>query len=77
MTGDIYYNNDLRLWQKAVNTFKLRVLVQLSKKDTDAELGVKAKFAEVISNKSKYPLMESMSDNMQYVYNTQFNKYPH
>lgn len=76
ITGDFYFNNDLRLWQKAVNTFKLRVLVQLSKKDTDAELGVKAKFAEIISNKSKYPLMESMKDNLQFVYNDQFNKYP-
>ena len=76
ISGDIYYNNDLRKWQKAVNTFKLRVLVQLSKKETDADLGVKAKFAEILSNKSKYPVMESMTDNMQYVYNPQFNKYP-
>jgi Starch-binding associating with outer membrane len=76
LSGDFYYNNDLRKWQKAVNSFKIRVLVQLSKKETDGDLNIKAKFAEVLSNKSKYPLFESNLDNLQYVYNSQFNKYP-
>ena len=76
ITGDIYFNNDLRKWQKVVNTFKLRVLVQLSKKESDPDLGIKAKFAEVLSNRSKFPILEGMTDNMQYMYNNQFNKYP-
>jgi hypothetical protein len=75
-TGDIYFGNDMRKWQKAVNTFKLRVLIQLSKKEGDGELGIKAKFAEVIADKAKYPVMESVLDNLAYVYNNQFNKYP-
>jgi hypothetical protein len=76
ITGDIYFGNDLRKWQKVVNTFTLRVLIQLSKKEGEADLNVKSKFAEIISNKTKYPIMEGMPDNLQYVYNTQFNKYP-
>jgi Starch-binding associating with outer membrane len=76
LTGDIYYGNDLRRWQKAVNTFKLRVLIQLSLKENDAELNIKGKFAEVLSNKSTFPVLEGMIDNMKYVFNNQFNKYP-
>jgi Starch-binding associating with outer membrane len=76
LSGDMYYNNDLRLWQKAVNTYKIRVLISLSKKENDAELNIKQKFAETLANPAKYPLMTGLSDNMQYVYNTSQNKYP-
>lgn len=76
LSGDIYFGNDLKQWQKVVNTFKLRVLMQLSKKESDSELSVKAKFAEVVNNPSKYPVLTGMSDNLQYVFNTAANKYP-
>jgi hypothetical protein len=76
LTGDFYYNNDLSKWQKAVNAFRLRVLIQLSKKESDADLSIKTKFAEVINDAVKYPLFSGMGDNLQYVYNSQFNKYP-
>lgn len=75
LTGDIYVGNSLAKWQKVVNTFKLRVLISLSKKDSDTDLNVKTRFAEVINNPAKYPIMASMDDNLQYVYNNQFNKY--
>ncbi len=76
LTGDFYYNKDLSKWQKAVNAFRLRVLIQLSKKESDADLSIKTKFAEVINDAVKYPLFSGMGDNLQYVYNSQFNKYP-
>ena len=41
LDGDIYFNNDLRQWQKVVNTFSLRVLTSLSKKEGDADLKIK------------------------------------
>jgi len=75
LSGDIYYGGDLKKWQKAVNAMRLRVLITLSKKETDAEVGAKAKFAEMISNPAKYPLFGSMSDNLEFKYNN-FNKYP-
>ncbi len=75
LAGDIYLGNSLTKWQKVVNTFKLRVLVSLSKKETDTDLNVKARFADVLSNPTKYPVMASMDDNLQYIYNTSFNKY--
>jgi Starch-binding associating with outer membrane len=76
LSGDFYYNNDLTKWQKAVNAFKLRLLINLSKKDSDAELSVKSKFAEVMGNPVKYPLFSGMSDNMEFVHNGTSNKYP-
>lgn len=75
LASDFFYNNDLNKWRKAVNSFKLRVLVQLSKQVADADLNVKQKFAATISDAVKYPLITGMADNMQYVYNTQYNKY--
>jgi hypothetical protein len=76
LSGDIYLNNDLRKWQKVVNAFKLRVLISLSKRDTDAELNVKGKFAAMINDPAKYPVMTSLSDNMEYKYNGATNLYP-
>jgi hypothetical protein len=75
VTGDFYFNGDLRKWQKVVNTFKLRILLRLSKKEGDNELNVKARFAEVVSNPAKFPLLGGMGDNLQFVSNN-FNKYP-
>lgn len=86
LLGDFYYQeringpktslDALKQWQKVVNTFKLRVLVNLSKKEADADLNVKQKFAEVLNNPAKYPIMTDLADNLEYVYNTAFNKYP-
>jgi Starch-binding associating with outer membrane len=86
LLGDFYFQerisnaksplDALRQWQKVVNSFKLRVLINLSKKEGDADLNVKQKFGEVLSNPAKYPIMASMGDNLEYVYNEAFNTYP-
>lgn len=64
--GDWFYGGDLSKWQKLVNSFKLRVLVSLSKKEADADLKVKARFAEVLGNPSKYPVFASNSEGLIY-----------
>jgi hypothetical protein len=76
LEGDIYFGGDLRKWQKTVNAFKLRVLVQLSKKSADADLNVKGEFSKVLGNLTAYPVMESNGDNLQFIYGSVFNKYP-
>jgi hypothetical protein len=76
LAGDFYLNNDLKKWQKVVNTFKLRILISLSKKENDPDLNVKAKFAEVVNDPAKFPVMESLDDNVQYEYNGTTNLYP-
>lgn len=75
VSGDFYFGGDMRKWQKAVNAYKLRVLVALSKKETDSDLNIKARFSEMMSNPTKYPLFTSLTESLQYTYNN-FNKYP-
>jgi len=77
LAGDIYLNNSLTQWQKVVNTFKLRLLIQLSKKaTTDADMNIPAQFAVIVSNPKKYPIMASASDNLQYISVIPNNYYP-
>lgn len=84
-SGDFYYNpsdnsstarDALVKWQKAVNSYKLRVLIELSKKADDPDLNVKGEFAKIINDPSKYPIFTGNDDNLQYVYNDKYNYYP-
>ncbi len=74
--GDIYYDNQLEKWQKAINSFRLRVLINLSKKADDADLNVKEQFASIVGNESKYPVFTGSDDNMAYRFNSVTNYYP-
>lgn len=76
LQGDIYYNNNVAKWQKAVNALRLRLLIHLSLKADDADLNVKQQFTDIVSDPGKYPMMEDMSDNLQYQYIYPSNPYP-
>ncbi len=76
LTGDFMLANDLKKWQKVVNSYKLRVLITLSKKEADADLNVKALFAAVVNNPTKYPVISSLADNLKFTYNSSTDKYP-
>ncbi|HTF18734.1 MAG TPA: SusD/RagB family nutrient-binding outer membrane lipoprotein, partial [Chryseolinea sp.] len=75
LAGDIYFDNDLVKWQKATNTFKIRVLLSLSKKTGDAQLNVAQRFTEILANPAKFPVMTSLADNMEYRFNGTSNLY--
>jgi hypothetical protein len=76
LANDIYFGNDLTKWQKVVNAFRIRLLLALSKKTSDTDLNVASQFASIINNPTKYPLMTSSDDNMQYVFVAPSNYYP-
>lgn len=76
LSGDIYFNNNLSKWRKVVNTLRLRLLIELSKKESDADLNIKSQFASIIGNPAQYPIMESTDDNLQYEYVSPTNYYP-
>ena len=76
LAGDFMLGNDLKKWQKVVNTYKLRVLIALSKKEADADLNIKKLFADVVGNPTKYPVMTSLDDNLKFTYNSSTDKYP-
>lgn len=88
-SGDYYYKerlsnpvnggngrDALAQWQKVVNTYKLRVLIELSKKENDADLNIKQQFATIFNNPSQYPIFTGNDDNLQFEYNSQYNYYP-
>jgi hypothetical protein len=74
--GDWFYDGNLVKWQKLVNSYKLRVLISLSKKDADADLKVKQLFSDVLSNPTKYPIFTSNADNLQFISRAPLYKYP-
>lgn len=77
LLGDIYFKNDLNKWRKVINAYQLRVLIALSKRaDTDADLQVKQRFTAILGDAVKYPILTSMSDNLQFNFNSVQNKYP-
>jgi len=58
-------------WQKVINTYRLRVLISLSKRATDnADLQIPQQFATIMGNAAKYPIMTSNSDNLVYKFTT-------
>lgn len=65
-TGDPYMSGDPVKWRKAVNVFRLKVLLNLQKRAEDTpELKVKETFAQIVSAGNIY---KSNSDNLQIVY---------
>lgn len=71
LEGDIIFNGDLQKWKKTVTAMQLKVLISLSKKESDADMNIKQRFANIVSNQD---LMESNADNFQLTYGTEASK---
>ncbi len=74
--SDIFYGGNLTKWRKLANTFKLRVLISLSKKSADTDLKIGTRFTEVMTNTAKFPVFADATDNFKYTYNDAVNRYP-
>lgn len=70
ITGDVIYNGRASQWQKAINAFRLRLLIHLSKKTGNARLNVAQQFQTIIAAPTAYPLLTGNADNAQIVFNT-------
>ncbi|MDR1202339.1 MAG: SusD/RagB family nutrient-binding outer membrane lipoprotein [Tannerellaceae bacterium] len=76
VNGDIFGLTNLQ-WQKVINSYRLRILISMSKRAGDnPDLRIKEQFAEIINNPSENPIMQSNADNMLYRYNAAYNPYP-
>jgi hypothetical protein len=89
-SGDFYYKESLSgkysgnngrdalvQWQKVVNSYRLRLLIELSNRAvSDADLNVQQQFATITANSVQYPIFTGNDDNLQYVYNDKYNYYP-
>ena len=76
VNGDIYGLTNLQ-WQKVINSYKLRVLISMSKRAADnADLNIPAQFATIYNNPTQYPIFNGNADNVKYTYNAAYNPYP-
>jgi hypothetical protein len=58
--GDIIYNGDAAKWKKLINSFRLKILITLSKKTTVGNYSVATEFASIAGSQ---PLITSITDN--------------
>ncbi|HTD94988.1 MAG TPA: SusD/RagB family nutrient-binding outer membrane lipoprotein, partial [Chitinophagaceae bacterium] len=75
LKGDIFFDNNLSKWRKVVNSLKLRLLINLSKKAGDADLNLKQQFTAVMG-KSVDLLLQGRADDLAYVFIHPTNDYP-
>jgi hypothetical protein len=82
-SGDIYYaglpaTSQLAQWRKVVNSYRLRVLISLSKRAADnADMQIPQQFAAIVGNPSQYPVLSSNADSWAFQFNSAYNTYPH
>jgi len=70
-TADIMFQGDVMKWRKFANSLRLRYLLRLSEKLSDASamgLDVKAEFNAIVTNSSTYPIFTSNNDNAAIAY---------
>ncbi|QGY43335.1 SusD/RagB family nutrient-binding outer membrane lipoprotein [Maribellus comscasis] len=63
--GDIIYDGSTTQWRKLINSFRLKILITLSKKVSDSDLNIESNFAGIYNNSS---IIESNEDNGQLVF---------
>lgn len=63
--GDIIFNGDILKWRKLINSYRLKILISLSKKEGDASLNIKSMFTNIVTNE---PIIISNEDNAQLIF---------
>ncbi|MGV4415409.1 SusD/RagB family nutrient-binding outer membrane lipoprotein [Chryseobacterium sp. T1] len=58
--GDIIYNGDATKWKKLINSFRLKILISLSKKSTVGSFNIANEFSAIAVSQ---PIMTSINDN--------------
>ena len=73
-SGDPILSGSVEKWKKVTTAFELKVLMHLSKKENEADLNIKKRFADIVASRE---LMSSNADNLQLVYADKANSvYP-
>lgn len=71
ISGDIIYGGSNTAWVKAINAFRLKVMLSLENRATD--LGIPNQFADIVKNK---PLLSQGEDAQLLFLNQEGNRYP-
>ena len=67
VAGDILFNGDMTKWKKFANSLSLKLLSRMIDK-TDAPIDVKAEVTRILTDPVKYPVLASITDNVQLNY---------
>ncbi|WP_417359719.1 SusD/RagB family nutrient-binding outer membrane lipoprotein [Galbibacter sp.] len=72
--GDVIYGGDVSKWRKMINSFQLKVLINLYKKTGDSDINVIQRFKSIVNSR---PIFSSNEDNFSLIYSNQQNQmYP-
>ncbi|PWN69444.1 SusD/RagB family nutrient-binding outer membrane lipoprotein [Chryseobacterium phosphatilyticum] len=78
IAGDLIYNGAIVKWRKLINSYRLRILMDLSKRTDDPDLNIKQTFADIVNNPIQNPIMETGEDSgVLPFYNQVNNRYPY
>ncbi|MDO5980160.1 SusD/RagB family nutrient-binding outer membrane lipoprotein [Flavivirga spongiicola] len=70
--GDMIYGGDPVKWRKMVNSFQLKVLINLHKKTGDTDVRVVERFNQIVTSR---PIFSSNADNFSLVYKNAAGQY--
>ena len=78
LLGDVLFNGDMVKWKRAINSFRLRVLMTLSEKAGNSSIDIIGQFQTVAGNPGQYPVMQGNEDNLALTYyDIAGNRYPY
>lgn len=76
IAGDIIYKGDAAKWRRLVNSFRLKVLMTLSKKESESDLKVKETFAQIVQTEPILGNTEAEGDGQLVFLDQEGNRYP-
>lgn len=76
INGDIIYGGNSANWNKLVNSFRLKVLLTLSKKSADLPFNLATEFAKIYSSESRITDVSGVEDGQLVFLNQDGNRYP-
>jgi len=77
ISGDLLYDGDLSKWRKLTNSYRLKILMDLSLKADDAELDIPGQFRQIVSDPVNHPIFESNDDMPRFqFFDQESNRYP-
>lgn len=76
--GDVIYKGNKQQWRKLINSYALKVLMDLSLKQNDSDLKIQERFSKIVNNPGDYPIFENLEDSafLSFV-DSKGNQYPY
>lgn len=76
INGDIIYAGNSEKWRKLINSFRLKVLLTLSRKSADFPVDIKSEFAKIYNGETLITNAAGSDDGQLIFLNQEGNRYP-